>query len=373
MMGVGGVGGVPQGSNSDGLMWDGKLVVVPVDGVTPVADELYPWVDEVQVAVELPMGPAGPEGPAPTFGIGSVTNAGPGSNSHVVLGKNDVTGVWEFDFVVPIGPAGPVGPVGSALNVKPGDPLPDSAVLPSVGNVVGDAYKVMNDQGGMDLYVWGCEGTGVDERCSFSKITGWQGPPGVDGQKGLATVSPTAPPEVGREVGEVWFNPSAEGYVPVDLRVDGKVKFGVAGSAAVAGGGVWGYQGDVVFGVASGDYLLEQAKVSAVHGLHATSKVSVNYTTALVWDSNRLMLGSDAAKVHAPTPTGQDAGSVVATKGYADTKLPVDAQGYVVVKDPVADQHPVTLKWWKDKLRVGPVPANGAAPTLPDGVFYFGY
>lgn len=370
MMGVGGVGGVPQGSNGDGVMWDGRRVSVPVEGVTPLSDAMYPWVDEVQVAVELPMGPAGPEGPVPLFKVGSVVSAVGGSNPDVQLGLDSDDGVWEFDFVIPVGATGATGPVGPALNVQPGDPLVSVGELPVVGNVVGDAYRVLNGDGGMDLWVWGCSGVGAGVVCEFSQITGWQGPPGVDGvdgEKGLAHVSPTEP--VGVEVGEVWFNPDADGYVPTNLRVDRKLRFGVAD------GGVWGDQGDLVLGVAVGGVLTEQAKVSVSHGLHATSRLSVNHQAAVSMRAGGgLVLGSGSTKLHAVTPGDGDPGSVVATKGYADTKVSLSGgtmSGALTVNAPSAGGHPVTLQWWNDRLKVGPV---GSRPsTLPVGYFYFGY
>lgn len=48
------------------------------------------------------------------------------------------------------------------------------------------------------------------------------------------------------------------------------------------------------------------------------------------------------------------------------------AGGKIEVADPTAAQHPVTLKYWQDRIRIGPAANAPAAGALPDGSIWMG-
>lgn len=48
------------------------------------------------------------------------------------------------------------------------------------------------------------------------------------------------------------------------------------------------------------------------------------------------------------------------------------AGGKIEVADPTANQHPVTLKYWTDRIRIGPTANAPAAGAMPDGSIYYG-
>lgn len=190
--------------------------------VTPdIWPQLSPaWIDEVQVAVELPMGPPGPEGPAPFFDARPAVGLPAGSDPVVSLDQDPASGVWWFTFGLPEGERGKDGEHGPPLNVRPlpvnyppggtPDPPNDFPPLPQVG----DAHYLDKD-----LWVFGREG--------WVALTDLRGP---TGPAAYAHVSDTTPPN-DPQVGEMWFRPSARAHTPNGLLVDNGLQLSSAGGS----------------------------------------------------------------------------------------------------------------------------------------------
>jgi hypothetical protein len=180
-----------------------------VQVVTPPFDapNTRGWIDEVQVAVELPMGPPGPEGPAPRFARGNVLVSVPGGPGDVELRQNPDTGVYEFDFVVPAGPMGPQGSAGPGLRIIDDGSIVDPSQLP-LDAAAGDAYLI-----GDSLWVRGAD---VNGGLIWIEVEGFKGLPGPPG---TAWVNDDVEPDNPSE-GQIWFRPSHRGYVPTGLTVE---------------------------------------------------------------------------------------------------------------------------------------------------------
>jgi len=280
-----------------------------------VQDSMY-WVDEIQVAVELPMGPPGPEGPAPSFGIDRVMGAPSGVAPEVFLELNDESGIWEFEFLVPMGPSGLDGVSGPPLNII--GRLADFVLLPDSA-AVGDAYLAPSEidpTHGESLWVYGRETLNDGSyKYGWTELPDYQGPAG---DTAYAYIGDSPPPDP--RVGEIWFHPTAMGYSPHGLRVDGGVQFDVDG------GYVWGAEGDVVFGLGG----MPSAVVARVEQARLTSTkfvapgFFVGALPGLTQTQGGLVLGSvgrttvAAGTLRASDPVGS---SDVATKGYVDRVL----------------------------------------------------
>jgi hypothetical protein len=328
--------------------------------VTPQLDYPagVPWVDEVQVSVELPMGPMGPEGPEPTFAIHEVAVATAETPVDVALhqGENPLNppgdGVWYFDFVVPRGAKGADG-----VDGLPGPPLRVQGELPPGGltasspppngsdAVPGDSWLV-----GYDLWIWTTDGWVVAED--------YRGPTGPAGH---AYVGVPAPPEPHIQ-GDLWFNPDAMGYSPTGLRVDRVLRMGEDG------GELWGNtNGELILGV--GHTSTEQARLTTA-GLKVSTALYVGATKALSLTGGELRLGSAGTTTTAEgtllatTPTAASDPLAVATKAYVDGKVGsvggfVEKKGdtmtgpLVLPGAPTSDLQAATKKYVDDRSGIG--------------------
>jgi hypothetical protein len=140
-----------------------------------------------------PTGPTGSTGPSSTVSIGTVQTLNPGATATVVNSGTGSTVI--LDIGLPRGATGPTGPTGSqgatgptgsqgatgpigvAVNLKGSVALITN--LPTVGNVIDDAYIVQNDG---NLYVW--DGTAWFDA---GQIVGPEGPTGPTGATGAAS------------------------------------------------------------------------------------------------------------------------------------------------------------------------------------------
>ena len=292
------------------------------------------WIDEVSVAVELPMGPPGPAGPVPTFDVDKVVLSSPTMPPAVdvkLAGPTGpaaglVPGVWYFDFVVPRGPQGPQGPVGKPLHFM--GELQDSSELPGDA-VVGDAWFI-----DPDIWVWSEAGWVV--------LPDWKGSPGVAGPPTYAYVGPTGP--ANPVPGQIWFRPEERAYVPTGLRVDKGLQLGGTG------GCVWGdVNGDVLVG--SGvwtDPKAAQLKVTTtavrVIGLDVVELPALTVGTGT--RAGELLLGSAGKVVRsvgvlkASDPVVADD---VATMGWVNTKLGGASGVYVPLSGNVTMTGPLNV------------------------------
>jgi hypothetical protein len=271
-------------------------------------------------------------------------------------------GAWYFTFTVPQGLAGQDGMPGPPLNFKPLPPsFDENAELPGslpLNPLVGDGYVV-----GESLWVYGTSG--------WVEIPNYKGPEGPPSSAHVGVQPPVSP-----SPGQIWFDPTAMGYVPTGLRVDRGAQFGSTG------GYIWGNPaGELVFNVgvlpSSDAARAEQARLTA-------NELRVK---ALV------VSGRDALRVSGSTLVLGHATATTVSAGPLEVPAPVSASGAVnrqyvenafvskagdtmsgqltVPATPTADGHAASKKYVDGKILYGP--AASVPATLPPGTVYAGW